>query len=78
MEGQWGDIIDIVNEPQLEQAEVAYNLPNINLQFNETNRINQVKTSGNSSSCTILTERPAKPQTLSKGHIMDFGEIWLV
>ena len=54
MEGQWGDIIDIVNEPQLEQAEVAYNLPNINLQFNETNRINQVKTSGNSSSCTIL------------------------
>ena len=25
-----------------------------------------------------LTERPAKPQTLSKGHITDFGETWLV
>ena len=25
-----------------------------------------------------LTEHPAKPQTLSKGHIMDFGETWLV
>ena len=45
MEGQWGDIIDIVNEPQLEQ-EVAYSLPNIKIQFNETNRINRVKTSG--------------------------------
>ena len=50
MEGQWGDIIDIVNEPQLEQGEVAYNLPNIKIQFNETNRINKVKTSGDSSS----------------------------
>ena len=26
----------------------------------------------------VLTERPAKPQTLSKGHITDFGETWLV
>ena len=25
-----------------------------------------------------LTERPAKPQTISKGHITDFGETWLV
>ena len=26
----------------------------------------------------LLTECPAKAQTLSKGHIMDFGETWLV
>ena len=47
MELQWGDIDVIVNEPQLEGVEVAYNLPNVKIQFTESNRINRVKSSGN-------------------------------